>query len=220
VAALLLLAYLVLGCSKSDRTSLAVSKDCYFVEINPGKFVPVKFSKYFDRDMTIKYGDQVVRYKGHVEANPPDSLMEFSGKLYVLALDATAVQRARWRWRCYEQDGDHFKEIPAKDFPRSVAIRNLWRPGDPRRHSVGMRGEKIDAVLLNRTLNPEDKYFVNSYQAMLWYMLEVTNSLDFAEKYFYGEKAVEFLRDYIAKYKPVHLTVMEMKPVPVAESKF
>jgi hypothetical protein len=208
------------GCSPEEKKPV-MAKDCYYVEIAPDRYVPVKFSRYFNLDMTIKYKGQVVKYAGHVEAGPPCTLMEYEGKLYVLALDTTPIERSRWHWRCYEQKGNSFKEISAKDFPRSIAILNLWRPGDPARYAVGLKPEdKIDMTVQNRKLDINDKYFISSYQAKLWYMLEEVNSLDHAEKNFYGDKAKAFLEDYIAKYNPVRLTSMEMKPVPKAESEF
>src|SRR5258705_2924023 len=193
---------------------------CYGVEIAPGKFVPVKFSKWFPRKMTILYSNTVVKYEGYIELNSPQTLMEFDGKLYLLALHAGRKRpRTEWLYRCFRQDGNTFKEIPAKEFPRSIPIFNLWRPGDPRRYSRGMDGETIDDAKLGRELNPDDKYFVTSYQARLWYMLEVENNLHKAEWGYSTEEAPKFLREYIAKYKPVRLTSMEMKRLPKSESK-
>lgn len=147
---------------------------CYSLEIAPGKFVPVKFSKWFPRQMTILYSNTVVKWEGYVELNRPQTLMEFDGKLYLLALEAKRDRpRSEWLYRCYRQEGKTFKEIPAKDFPRSIAILNIWRPGFPGRYSTGMEGTMIDHAKLGRELDPEDKYFVNSYQSRLWYMLEV-----------------------------------------------
>ena len=193
----------------------------YSVEIAPGKFVPVKFSKWFPRRMSIQYSNTVVKYEGYIELNAPQTLMEFDGKLYLLALHAGRKRpRNEWLYRCFRQEGNGFKEIPAEDFPRSIAIFNLWRPGDPRRYSRGMDGETIDAAREARELNPDDKYFLNSYQARLWYMLEVTNNLYKAEWEYSVAESTNFVSQYIAKYKPVHLTSMEMKPLPKSKYKF
>lgn len=84
-----------------------------------------------------------------------------------------------------------------------------------------MRSEdKIDETVLNCELDPENKYFVNSYQARLWFMLEIENNLEKAEREFFGEQAKTFLLEYIAKYNPVRLTSMELKPVPKDECNF
>ena len=171
--------------------------------------------------MTILYGNTVVKYEGYIELNSPETLMEFDGKLHLLALHAGRKRpRTEWLYRCFRQDGNTFKEIPAREFPRSIAIFNLWRPGDPRRYSTGVDGETIDAARENRELNPDDKYFANSYQARLWYMLEVENNLHRAEWGYSTEEAPKFLREYIAKYKPVRLTSMEMKRLPKSQCKF
>lgn len=204
-----------LGCSNDP------SVGCFYVEIAPAKFVPVKFTDKFRTDMIINYDGKVVTFKLPRDSNSPSSLMEFQEKLYVLALDASARWRSEWQWRCYQQDGDHFKEVPAKDFPKSIAIMNIWRPGIPGRYSTGMRSEdKIDETVLNCELDPENKYFVNSYQARLWFMLEIENNLEKAEREFFGEQAKTFLLEYIAKYNPVRLTSMELKPVPKDECNF
>lgn len=195
---------------------------CFSVEIAPGKFVPVKLSKWSPRELSVLYSNNVVKYDGYLELNRPQTLMEFDGKLYLLALYAERGKgREKFRYIGFRQEGNTFKEIPDKEFPRSIAIFNLWRPGDRSRYSMGMTSEdKLDEVQLIRKLDPEDKYFVNSYQARLWYMFEVTNSLYYAERNFYGDEAQKFLRKYIANYKPVRLTSMEMKALPKNECKF
>lgn len=195
---------------------------CFSVEIAPGKFVPVKLSKWDPRKLTVLYSNTVVKYEGYRELNRPQTLMEFDGKLYLLALYAERGKaREKFRYITFRQEKNTFKEIPNKEFPRSIAIFNLWRPGDPGRYSMGMTSEeKLDNAQLSRELDPENKYFVNSYQSRLWYMLEVENNLYKAEREFYGDEAKTFLQEYIAKYKPVHLTSMEMKPLPKNACKF
>lgn len=197
------------GCSNGPGVG------CFYVEVAPAKYVPVKFDSEigYKSDMKIRYERQSVVFKLPIECNTASSLLEFDGKLYGLALDTSSRDRSKWKYRSFRQAGDRFEEIPIKDFPRSIAIFNIWRPGDPSRYGTGIGGVKIDDVEIGRALNPEDGYFVNSYQARLWYMLEVTNSLDTAEREFGGDEAKKFLLEYIAKYKPVHLTSMEMKPV-------
>ena len=196
------------------------SVGCFYVEVSPGKMVPVKFDSKFRTHMKIRYEGKTVVFELPWGLNSAQSLMEFEGKLYVLSLDATSSDRSEWRYRCFRQDGEKFSEIDAKEFPRSIAIFNIWRPGDRSRYSTGIGGITIDAIKINQMLDPEDPYFVNSYQARLWHMLEVTNSLHRAERDFGGDDGKKFLHEYIAKYKPVHLTSMELKPVPKEESKF
>lgn len=204
------------GCSNGPGVG------CFYVEVAPGKFIPVEFTSKFRTDMKIRYGGQTTVFELPWGINSAQTLMEFEGRLYVLALDASSRDRSKWPYRCFRQDGDKFEEIMPEEFPRSVAIFNIWRPGDRSRYATGMTAEdKLDFVKIGMALNPEDPYFVNSYQARLWYMLEVTNSLFWAERNFGdGEADQKFLREYIAKYKPVHLTSMEMKPVPKEECKF
>ena len=111
-----------------------------YVEVAPAKFIPVKFSKMLPRNLVVNYSNQVVVFKTPVGPNAPQSLMEYQGKLYVLAFDASPKQVAKWRWRCYRQEGDRFQEIPDRDFPRSIAILNLWHPNDPSRYATGLGG--------------------------------------------------------------------------------
>ena len=49
-------------------------------------------------------------------------------------------------------------------------------------------------------------------------MLEVTNSYERSNMV--SEEWPDFLRRYKAKYNPVHLTSMELKPVPKSERNF
>lgn len=216
VSLLLLIALCVLPACSGDEPH-----GWYSVEIAPGKFVPVSFSSWTHGGMTVQYSNQVVKWVGSLKLNPPRTLMEFEGKLYMVALKAEREKFAsEWYYCFFVQEGNGFKEIPAKDFPRSVAIFNLWRPGDRSRYATGIGGVTIDYSKLGRELNPEDDHFVNSYQARLWYMLEKEISLYQAEREFGGEEGKKFLRDYIVKYKPVRLTSMEMKPVTKGKTKF
>ncbi len=192
----------------------------YYVEVAPAKFVPLRFPRLLPENMVIKYGGRIVTFECLPGLNPPDSLMEFGGKLYVLAFDASGKRAKDWRWRCFEQDGDHFKEIPASSYPRSIAILNLWRPGDPRRYSTGMEGERLDQLVLARECDIESRYFSNTDQARMWFMLEVENSYEAAYGRKYDTEDRSFIRQFKAKYNPVHLTSMEMKPVPKKERDF
>jgi hypothetical protein len=166
----------------------------------------------FPTHLKINYQGQLVTYIDPPGLNRPRSLMEHEGKLYVLALDATARSRKDWRWRAFRQEGNSFKEIDAKDFPRSIAILNIWRPNDPQRYATGNEGQ-LDYLAMGLKLNPEDKYFANSDQARLWFMLEVENSIWAAYGGKYSSTDHTLVRQYIAKYKPVRLTSMEMRPV-------
>lgn len=142
-------------------------------------------------------------------------------KLYIFALDAAAKRTEKWRWRAYRQDGNSFKEIDVKDYPRSIAIMNVWRPNDRSRYATGMKPEdKIGYAVLGRELNPENGCFGNSCQAMLGYMLETENNLEKAEREFTGDEARKFPHNSIAKHKPVRLTSMEMTPMPKAKIRF
>jgi hypothetical protein len=202
------------GCSQDP------SIGCFQVEIAPAKFVPVRFNRKHGTDMFIRYEDQTVVFKLPYGPNSPRTLMEHEGRLYVMALDASGPGVDDWRYRCWRQLGQGFEEIEAKDFPRSIAIFNIWRPGDRNRYATGIHGIKLDFAALGRELDPENGYFVNSYQARLWWMLENKNSLGWAERTFGGEEGRKFLHEYIAKYQPVKLTSMEPPPVPEGECDF
>jgi hypothetical protein len=223
---------LLTGCSPGKAAS-----DYFYVEIAPTKFVPVRFPYFNSDDLVIKYNGNVVTYKGPPGVNMPESLMEYDGKLYVLAFDASARRyedrktRGPWRWRCFEQDGKGFKEIPASTFPRSIAIINIWRPNGFRSHtsrrfSTGTNGEKIDQIDLVRSLDTENLYFANSEIAWLWFMLEVNNDFDAisgggpTNTVRYNSSDRKFVREFKAKYKPVQLTKVELKPVPRKEQDF
>jgi hypothetical protein len=212
---LMLVVLLNTGCAAEE------SAGWFELEVAPGKFIPVEFHRSFRKTgMTIRYNEEKMVFNSPPECNLPRTLMEFEGKLYLLALDADPEGgRDDWRYRCFRQEGKEFKEIEAKDFPRSIAIFNIWLPGDRSRYSTGIGGVRIDDVEIGKALDPENGYFVNSYQGRLWYMLEKRNSLGWAEREFGGEEGKKFLKEYIEKYKPVHLTSMEMKRIPKEEAK-
>lgn len=226
-------ALLLSGCSPGKATS-----DYFYVEIAPAKFVPVRFPYFRDHDLVIKYNGSVVTYKNpSFGVNMPESLMEYNGKLYVLAFDTSArryedrKQFGPWRWRCFEQDGKGFKEIPASSFPRSIALINIWRPNGFRSHvsrrfSTGMHGEKIDHIDLVRSLDTEAPYFADCEIAWLWFMIEVNNDFNAItgggplDTVRYNPSDRSFVREFKAKYKPVQLTTIELKPVPRKEWDF
>ncbi len=220
------------GCSQDKATG-----DCFYVEIAPAKFVPVRFPYFKDHDLVIKYNGNVVTYKSPPGVNMPESLMEYNGKLYVLAFDTSArryedrKKYGPWRWRCFEQDGKGFKEIPASSFPRSIALINIWRPNGfrghvSRRFSTGTNGEKIDQIDLVRSLDTENLYFANCEIAWLWFMLEVNNDFNAIvgggprDTVRYNPSDRSFVREFKAKYKPTQLTTVELKPVPRKDRRF
>jgi hypothetical protein len=224
---MMILSFLVLsyGCSGGKESQYQ------YVEIAPGKYVPVKFPTYMTCDLIIKYDGKIVTFKGPAGINDPETLMEYNGKLYVLALDASAQslkecrERGPWRWRCFEQEGLGFKEIPATNYPRSIATINIWRPdgfqgNTSRRYRSGMKGEKIDQLVFAKKFDTEDLYFANCEIAWLWFMLEVVNDLGAVtggmglSDMRYDSEDRTFIRKFKAKYKPVQLTTIELTPVP------
>jgi hypothetical protein len=191
----------------------------------------VKFPSLATSDLVIKHEGQIVTFKGPAGVNAPEALMEHDGKLYVLAFDASSsgIQEKRtkgpWRWRSFEQDGAAFKEIPATNYPRSIATINIWRPTGfqghvSRRYCSGVQGEKIDKLVFARTFDTEDGYFANSEIAWMWFMLEVRNDFGVVdgsglqEDVRYHGRDRTFIREFKAKYKPVQLTTIELTPVP------
>jgi hypothetical protein len=197
----------------------------------------VKFCPYTTTDLVIKYEGKIVKYDGPVGVNAPEALMEYNGKLYVLALDASAQslkeckKRGPWRMRCFEQEGLGFKEIPATNYPRSIATINIWRPDGfqgkiSRRYQSGMHGEKIDQLAFAKNFDTEDLYFANCEIAWLWFMLEVVNDFGAVTGSMnlsgirYDSQDRTFIRNFKAKYKPVQLTTMELTPVPKEKRDF
>ena len=225
-------ALLASGCSPERALS-----DWFYVEIAPAKYVPVRFPFFKDHDLVIKYKGNVVVFEAPHGVNMPESLMEHEGRLYVLAFDTSARRyeeretRGPWRWRCFEQEGNRFKEIPASTFPRSIAIINIWRPDGfrghvSRRFRTGIHGERIDQIDLARTLDTEKPYFANCEIAWLWFMLEVSNDFSSVigggpvDLVRYNPSDRSFVRNFKAKYRPVQLTTIELKPVPRTEQNF
>jgi hypothetical protein len=123
-----------------------------------------------------------------------------------------------WRWRAFKQDDDKFKEIPLDEYPKSIAILNIWLPGDPSRYSTGMEGERVDGLVLARECDPDQRYFSNTDQARLWFMLEVAN--DWEKACLQYKTSSGFVRQFKSKHRPVRLTSMELLPVPKEQRGF
>ena len=201
----------------------SLSWDYYYVEIAPGQFVPVKFHKHFKGYMEIKYKEIIVAHANPPELNKPECLMEYDGKLYILSFYAYDRHLKDWRWIAFKQDGNKFKEIPLSEFPRSVALLNLWYPDEKnggysrkhRRYFIGVDGETVDQLSLIRDFDVTSKYFTNNDTVRLWYCLEIANDWGRAQR----DSDVD-VKAYIEKYKPVRMTSMEMKPVPAQDRDF
>jgi len=200
-----------------------------YVEVAPAKFIPVKFSTLLMGGLKIKYEEKIIVYNNHESINRPQSLMEHEGELYLLAFDAKGKRAVDWRWRCFKQEGNSFREIPVSDYPKSIAILNIWWPSDPphfysSQYRTGTNGEKIDQLKLSRECDTDELYFRNCEQAWLWFMLDVTNAyshiLYTGDDSGYKSNTSDFVRKFKEKYKPVRLTSMELAPVPKEKRDF
>ncbi len=206
------------------------------VEISPGKFITIgNTSKDIDYKPTgfketvglivdsvkngpewthigVPWNGKLLEWKGEPI---PICLREFEGKLYMVVYDRTVPNKSRFRY--YKEDKETLIEIKASDFPKKIAIQNMWLT---EQWGWGDEGA-IDRIQILIDLNPSHKYFRSTgLTSSLWICLSTEKEYyeidGYNVKITYDEEK-KILLEYAQKYEPIKLTqiVKVKQPPPV-----
>jgi hypothetical protein len=213
-----------MGCEKAQVTVTKTDSQQQEVEVAPGKWVTIARE---DDEIRVGVGsaslslpgggdEDVTRlripWQGKTvfwEGNPvPFSLREWEGRLYLIGLDRTDMDRCRFRY--YQQEGEAMREIPQAEFPRRIATQNMWLKADrfSIRSSVDGKDRRIYELQLARDIDPEDMYFLGKLTAQVWYHLLLGK--DYYETA--AEQYQEAAREYKRLYDPIALPTIIRTP--------
>jgi hypothetical protein len=118
----------------------------------------------------------------------PFLLREWKSALYLVVLDRE-TSSTRMRFRFYKEDMDCLREIRVTEFPKEIAVQNLWLTTKERLQATAQ-------------LDAQKVVFQSSLTAKLWCQLETG-------KEFYEQAAIHseaFLRGFMKKHKLERLT--------------
>ena len=178
------------------------------VEISSGVFIPVKQSDWEWADPKGLAPKERARLKMWYKGNDvswegdaiPNVLREYDGRLYAIGFDRQTkkhIERKRLgeskcMLRYYRQEGEAFVEIPAREFPPSIAVQNM-----------GIENREAREITDLRMLNTDSFPFRISVTAFAWREIETGEPMDE-----YGVDAA-FLKQFIAKHRPIALQTMK-----------
>jgi formylglycine-generating enzyme required for sulfatase activity len=188
------------------------------VEVAPGKFVTTKRrGKSLDdepsfrerlklfRQSEKRWGKEwfelLIPWEGRsvrwIDVGSPCTLREFENRLYVISFDWSDFPP---RYRFYRQQGETFVEISPAEFPKQVAVENIFTAAS--RYMRSPEGEiEQDEVKLARELNPTDRDFANTHTAEIWYLLMTGRQ---PGQFDAPDRAT--LEEFIRRYTPIRLT--------------
>lgn len=157
--------------------------------------------KFYQRDTTylsIPWQGQDLLWVGF---GVPICLRSHNNLLYLVVFDRDS-DLSKTRFRYYRQDHSVLAEIAAKDFPREIAVQNLWLSKEN-----GFRdGKPINQVEIAKNLDPEDIDFPRSLTAKMWMHLET------GKEYYETQNdsaSVDFLKRYLRKHDVVRLKTIQ-----------
>ena len=176
------------------------------VEISPGVFIVLHKSDWTVDDpgntsgeeqtrLKIPYRGEVIHWEG---VDIPVVLREHEQRLYMIGYDRETGRRSAekqgkdWHERhCYyRQDDERLIEISPDEFPKEIAIQNMW-----------LQDVELQEVL---ELNTASIGFRLSSTAYIWEELMTgKTSRDSVDKH--------LLDEYIRLYKPVNLTMIKRR---------
>lgn len=184
------------------------------LEVSPQKKAYFKLTN--SKDMFLKYDGKVIALVKTDTYLEPISIMENEGLIYLIMIDERGKRAADIKLEFYRQAGDKMAKIKPSEFPRNIAIQNIWPLGCGIEKRIDGSIRK-DNIKIARERNIEDSNFLRSITANIWYYLET-------EKPFHtiygGMVDSAFLKNYMEKYKPVMLDFKEMRRVTAKEAGF
>lgn len=155
--------------------------------------LPTQEPAFYQRNTTYLS----IPWQGHqvlwVGLGVPICLRSHGNQLYLIVFDRESDFK-QIRFRYFRQDHGVMAEIVPKDFPKEIAVQNLWLEKES-----GFRdGKPINEIEIAKNLDPASIDFQESLTAKIWAHLE-------SGKEYYEIKdtpvAASFLKDYGEKYR-------------------
>lgn len=172
------------------------------VEIGPANFVTVEKWDWTVDDPQNRTGKEKTKlrisYRNHRIAwegsEIPVVLREKEAVLFLIGYDREtqlAKVNGKSRYTYFRQDDNRMTRIRPDEFPKELATQNMWLSDK----------NEFDAVLRLDTTNP---WFQCSPNAFIWEHLLTGTVKDVSVQ-------KELLDEFVQKYKPIKLTVIERK---------
>ena len=185
-------------------------------EVEPGKFIEyeehieiwdlkytsfaavhalkTKEAKYYQRNTTylsISWQGQDLFWVG---VGVPICLRSDNKVLYLVVFDRDS-DFSYIRFRYYRQDHSVLAEITPKEFPKEIAVQNLWLKKENGFHNDG---KPINEIEIAKNLDPEDSDFQQSLTAKMWMQLETGKEFYETE---HDPVPAEFLKEFLKNNK-------------------
>lgn len=135
----------------------------------------------------------------------PITLRVWKDCLYLIAFDRE-TDFGHIRFRYYRQNDKTFMEIPADQFPKSIATQNLWLKKD---NGTRNDGSTVNEIEIAKEMNPADHDFQDSLTAKLWYQCET------GKEYYEMPSPIDegLLKTYREKYDVVKLKEIQREHI-------
>lgn len=117
-------------------------------------------------------------------------LLQFDGGTPVIVIfDRESSEKLQdWGLRYFRFDGKWI-ELPMKQFPRRLAMQNLWLT----HHDGWVDGVEIDEYEVVKKCDPDNVHFQRSLMATFWFCIATGKTYDEARR---SEITAEFLRSF------------------------
>jgi len=179
------------------------------VEISPGKWLSISASDTVHKNdaiggssadessrMSFKWKEIGATWSGK---DIPISLREYEGSIYFIGYNRENQEKDRLHFYRFNERKGKFREIEPQDYPKSIAIQNMWLR--PATRNMKINDTMIDTWEVLRELDVQNPYFTSSFTAYIWY--QTVTGKDLYEMPY--EIPVEFLLRYMAEHSPVAL---------------
>jgi hypothetical protein len=155
-------------------------------------------AKFFQRNTTylaIPWKGEDVSWVGF---GVPIVIRANADLLYLVVFDRE-TDFSKIRFSYFKQHFSTLEEIRPSEFPKSLAIQNLWLRKE---NGFGADGKPVNEIEIAKNLDPENLYFPSSLTAKMWMQLEAGK-----EYYEIQNESIpkDFLKQYLQKYNPPKL---------------